>query len=240
MPKYIIEGGIDFYAELHQSQQKQKQEHHELSTPVINANDASDASDGMINNENETKVCLLSKMPLEYGHITLPCNHVFNFMPMYNEVLSQKTNPELLKNVYHTKLSKNHIKCPYCRVIHANVLLPYIVGDKRVPGVNGPSTMCMDAPFKCQHSVMVSKSIGGGGGGSTRKKQSVLSECSAVKNIYCQRSEDDVHGHGEQGEFKFLCKKHTIFGIPKIPKVSKAPTVSKVPKKNQNNNQNAD
>ena len=232
MPKYIIEGGIDFYAELHQSQQKQKQDqkpqHHELSTSVV------DANDGTV--DNETKVCLLSKMPLEYGHITLPCNHVFNFMPLYNEVLSQKTNPELLKNVYHTKLSKNHIKCPYCRVIHANVLLPYIVGDKRVPGVNGPSTMCMDAPFKCQHSVMVSKSIGGGGCGSSRKKQAILSECSAVKNIYCQRSEEDGHGHGEHGEFKFLCKKHTSFGILKIQKVPKVP---KVPKKNQVN-QNAE
>ena len=235
MPKYIIEGGIDFYAEL----QQQKPQNHQSSNAVFDANDTSNTNDGMVNNENETKVCLLSKMPLEYGHITLPCNHVFNFMPMYNEVLSQKTNPELLKNVYHTKLSKNHIKCPYCRVIHANVLLPYIVGDKRVPGVNGPSTMCMDAPFKCQHSVMVSKTIGGGGGGSSRKKQSVLSECSAVKNIYCQRIEDDGHGHGE---FKFLCKKHTSFGIPKIPKGPKVPkvqNVSKVPKKNQDN-QNTD
>lgn len=228
MPKYIIEGGIDFYAEL---QQQKPQNHQSSSNAVIDANDTNNTNDGMVDNENETKVCLLSKMPLEYGHIALPCNHVFNFMPLYNEVLSQKTNPELLKNVYHTKLSKNHIKCPYCRVIHANVLLPYIVGDKRVPGVNGPSTMCMDAPFKCQHSVMVSKTIGGGGGGggSSRKKQSVLSECSAVKNIYCQRSEDDGHGHGEHGEFKFLCKKHTSFGIPKIPKVPKGPKVPKVP-----------
>ena len=199
MPKYIIEGGIDFYAELHNPQQESESIENE--------------------NENENSVCLLSNMPLGYGHITLPCNHVFNFMPLYNEVLSQKTNPELLKNVYHTKLSKNNIKCPYCRVIHTNVLLPYIVGDKRIPGVNGPSTMCMAAPFKCQYSVMMSKPIGGG-----RKKQAVLSECSAVKNIYCRRGED-----AEQGEFKFLCKKHANpnFGTPKVQKGQK--------KKNQDN-----
>jgi hypothetical protein len=202
MPKYVIEGGIDFYAELHHQPKQQPNP----SAILGSANDTYAIND-------ETKVCLLSKMPLEYGHITLPCKHVYNFMPLYNEVLSQKTNPELLKNVYHVKLSKNSIKCPYCRAIHVNALLPYIVGDKRVAGVNGPSTMCMDAPFKCQHSVMVSKSISGG-----RKKHAVVSECSAVKNIYCRRSEDAEHG-----DFKFLCKKHANLdsGTPKISKVPK-------------------
>lgn len=202
MPKYVIEGGIDFYAELHHQPNQQPNP----SAILGSANDTHAIDD-------ETKVCLLSKMPLEYGHIMLPCKHVYNFMPLYNEVLSQKTNPELLKNVYHVKLSKNSIKCPYCRAIHVNALLPYIVGDKRVAGVNGPSTMCMDAPFKCQHSVMVSKSIRGG-----RKKHAVVSECSAVKNIYCRRSEDAEHD-----DFKFLCKKHANLdsGTPKISKVPK-------------------
>ena len=220
MPKYVIEGGIDFYAELHHHHHHHQPKQQRQPSAIVgsaNDNDTNDCSNTHAT-DDETKVCLLSKMPLEYGHITLPCKHVYNFMPLYNEVLSQKTNPELLKNVYHIKLSKNNIKCPYCRAIHANVLLPYIVGDKRVTGVNGPSTMCMDAPFKCQHSVMVIKSIGGG-----RKKQAVLSECSAVKNIYCLRSEDAEHG-----DFKFLCKKHAILdpGTPKIPKV---------PKKNHDN-----
>lgn len=197
MPKYVIEGGIDFYAELHQQQQQQ-----------LHPEDSAHAADMVANNDtvNETNLCLLSKLPLEYGHVTLPCNHMFNYMTLYNEVLSQKTNPELLKNMYHAKLSKNQIKCPYCRTIHANALLPYIVGDKRVSGVNGPIAMCMYAPFKCQHSAMVSKSGGGGGGGGGCKKQAVLSECFAVKNIYCQRGEDTEHG-----EVKFLCKKHANF-----------------------------
>lgn len=216
MPKYIIEGEIDFYAELHH-QPKQQPCTTTITASVVDAVVDDDDHD------HETKLCLLSKLPLEYGHITLPCNHVFNFMPLYNEVLSQKTNPELLKNVYHTKISKNHIKCPYCRVIHANVLLPYIVGDARVSGVNGPSTMCMATPFKCQHSVMVSKSVGAG----SRKKRAILSECSAVKNIYCWRGDDGL------SEIKFLCKKHTT--PPKTPKTPKTP---KNNMKNNSNDQN--
>ena len=210
MPKYSIEGGIDFYAELHQQQPQPQDE----SQPQPNPQPQEEQCASINSVADETKVCLLSKMPLEYGHITLPCNHVFNFMPLYNEVLSQKTNPELLKNVYHTQLSYRHIKCPYCRVIHANALLPYIVGGKRVHGVNGPSTLCMAAPFKCQHSVMVSKTVrgGGDGGGGSRKKQLILSECSAVKNIYCWRGDDGC------SEAKFLCKKHTTFGIPNVSK----------------------
>ena len=168
MPKYIIEGGINFYEEL------------ESATTT----------------DDDTKSCLLTKTPLTYGHITLPCTHTFNFLPLYNEVLSQKTNPELLKNVYHIRMSKNHIKCPYCRTIHADSLLPYIMGpgNRRVTGVNGPVSLCMPTPFKCQHAV--SKNSGRG-----KKKQLITVECTAIKNIYyC------VNGGGEY--VKFLCKKH--------------------------------
>lgn len=185
MPKYIIEGGIDFYAE--------------LESAIVTNKD-----------NDDTKSCLLTKMPLEYGHITLPCTHTFNFLPLYNEVLSQKTNPELLKNVYHVRINKNHIKCPYCRTVHADSLLPYIMGsgNKRVTGVNGPVSLCMPAPFKCQHAV--SKTSGRG-----KTKQTVLVECAAVKNIYyCVNGVGGGGGGGEDA--KFLCKKH----CPSLPSPS--------------------
>jgi hypothetical protein len=207
MPKYVIEGGIDFYAELNQPPQSSNDD---TAAAAVNA---SGTTAMMLEPDDDTKVCLLSKMPLEYGHITLPCNHMFNFMPLYNEVLSQKTNPKLLNNVYHNRLSKSQVKCPYCRVVHDSALLPYIVGDKRVLGVNAPSTLCMDAPFKCQHSVIVNKMVSGIDG--KRKKQAILTECSAVKNIYCHRR-DDV--------FMFLCKKHTSFEIQKKTTISKNPS----------------
>lgn len=180
MPKYNIEGGINFYEELYQPTPTQ------LNVDLNGGNEC----------DVDTKMCLLTKLPLTYGHITLPCTHTFNFLPLYNEVLSQKTNPDLLKNVYHIVISKNHLKCPYCRTVHADSLLPYIMGpdSKRVTGVNGPVKLCMPTPFKCQHTS--TKNVGRG-----KNKQSTSSECAAIKNIYyCANvgSEDAT----------FFCKKH--------------------------------
>lgn len=180
MPKYIIEGGINFYEELNQLSD---------ATSPTNVTDNADI-----------KFCLLTKEPLTYGHITLPCTHTFNFLPLYNEVLSQKTNPELLKNAYYIKMRKNHIKCPYCRTIHEDSLLPYIMGagNKRVSGVNGPVTLCMPTPFKCQHTV--GKPTGRG-----KNKQITMVECAAIKNIYFCKNQG-----ANSEDVKFLCKKHCI------------------------------
>jgi hypothetical protein len=68
-------------------------------------------------------ICLITKEKLEPNHITLSCNHKFNYVPLYNEVVNQKNKQN---NMYETtKLSANQIKCPYCRVL-TNKLLPYI------------------------------------------------------------------------------------------------------------------
>ena len=172
-PKYAIAGGVDFYEEL-------------KTDLTANSNEQHDAV------AVEIKECLLSKRQLMYGNITLPCLHTFNFLPLYNEILSQKTNPVLLKNIYHIKLNKNHIRCPYCRAIHADVLLPYIVGERRVIGVNGPSALCMKPSFKCQH---VTKKMAGRGS----KMHEVVTECNACHDIYYYEVND---------ESWFLCKRH--------------------------------
>lgn len=185
-PKYYIAGGIDFYEEL-KSTLKNTAEN--LITKPSAATDTEESTDHSI---VEIKECLLSKTTLTDGHITLPCSHTFNFLPLYNEILSQKTNPLLLKNMYHVVLNKNHIRCPYCRAIHADVLLPYVVGDRRVTGVNGPSTMCMTSPVKCQH---VTKKMTGRG----IKRCEVITECDAVRDIYYCETND---------ESSFLCKRH--------------------------------
>jgi len=179
-PKYAIAGGLDFYDELKTS----------LTAKPSSSSSAAE-QDGNTETD-EIKECLLSKTPLTYGHIILPCSHTFNFLPLYNEVLSQKTNPILLKNIYHVKLNKNHMRCPYCRAIHADVLLPYIVGDRRVIGVNGPSTLCMTSPFKCQH--VTKKKMGRGS-----KSHEVATECNASHDIYYCEVNDDP---------RFLCKRH--------------------------------
>ena len=115
---YIIENNIDFFSELNK----------ELS------------------NSNQNEICLLTHQLLEENHITLQCNHKFNYIPLYYEVCNQKKDNYLET----THLLINQIKCPYCRNI-TNKLLPYIehkdVVYKR--GVNCPLKYCM-ALYSCQ------------------------------------------------------------------------------------------
>ena len=61
MTNYIIEDDIDFYKELNMS------------------------SDNNLNN-----TCLITNEPLGKNKITLPCNHSFNYLPLYKEVCKQK------------------------------------------------------------------------------------------------------------------------------------------------------
>jgi len=84
--------------------------------------------------ESNTK-CLISNELLTTNFITLECNHKFNYMELYNEVLEQKTK-KLLDN---SKLKLNEVKCPYCRAITKNIL-PYLkyYDTKIIKGVNYP------------------------------------------------------------------------------------------------------
>ena len=59
---YIIEGDIDFWNEL---------------------NDDSDDKD-------KIEKCLLTNSPLSRNYITLPCDHKFNYKPLYNEIIHSK------------------------------------------------------------------------------------------------------------------------------------------------------
>ena len=40
--------------------------------------------------ENNNKLCLISNTKLETNYITLDCNHKFNFLPLYYEIVYQK------------------------------------------------------------------------------------------------------------------------------------------------------
>jgi hypothetical protein len=107
----------------------------------------------------DTNICLITKEPLEPNHITLSCNHKFNYVPLYNEVVNQKNKQN---NIYEiAKLSSNQIKCPYCRAI-TNKLLPYIAypSVKVIKNVNSYVTTSYNnnpeyflyAP-KCSHNT---------------------------------------------------------------------------------------
>lgn len=107
---YIIEDGIDFYKELNEC----------------------DVDD------NQDETCLISHEPLiRQQTVKLLCGHKFNYLPLFNEIYSQK---KCLNVLEVKRLSINQLKCPYCRNIQ-NKLLPYIPqidGVKRVYGVNSP------------------------------------------------------------------------------------------------------
>jgi hypothetical protein len=106
--KYVLEGDINFFDEL--------------------KNDYDDTNDN----------CLIENKQLVDNFITLSCNHKFNYLPLYNELVRQKTkyNPNET-----TKLKINQIKCPYCRQITDNILpfIPSIIGICKLNGVTVPN-----------------------------------------------------------------------------------------------------
>ena len=87
-------------------------------------------------------LCLITQQPLAYNSITLKCNHKFNYDAILDEVIVQKTTRNPL-NI--TILKRNELQCPYCRIIHTQ-LLPFVSTEKhtkRISGVSGPKHLCM-------------------------------------------------------------------------------------------------
>jgi hypothetical protein len=123
---YIIEDNFNFFNEL-------------------NKEEDMDQSSG---NKNE-QVCMISHMPLTYNSVKLPCNHTFNYLPLYKELV-----------LVNTHTPHKTIKCPYCRTMSMK-LLPYIplVGVEKRYGINIPKTLCMDGP-KCVYSIKSGKHKG--------------------------------------------------------------------------------
>jgi len=129
----VLEGNINFYDELHK-----------LDTDDDNDND------------NEP-LCLLTNLPLDKNSIKLPCNHEFNFVPLYKEVVQQKTRT-ISSHLNTDKLAYHQIKCPYCRQ-KTDSLLPHVRLNKEIgfiSGVNAPEKMCMDF-HTCEHTFKSGK-----------------------------------------------------------------------------------
>jgi hypothetical protein len=128
----IVEGGIDFYKQLYDE----------------NSEDDDDTNDN---------ICLITKLPLDKNKIVLPCNHSFNFMPLYKDVYNQKIKTPI-SYLETNRLKYNQIKCPYCRNIF-DMLLPHVRINKEMiycNGINSPPTLCM--PFhKCNHIFISGK-----------------------------------------------------------------------------------
>jgi hypothetical protein len=114
MPKYLVEGNIDFYGELYKSLDKTQ-------------NEASDSLDEISN-------CLITNDPLTENHVVLQCGHKFNYVPLYKDLVNRKTK---LASLDTQNLKVNEIRCPYCREKDAK-LLPYYehIGVEKFHGVN--------------------------------------------------------------------------------------------------------
>jgi hypothetical protein len=140
---------IDFFSEL----SKIIQSTTPSTTPnsVINASSTSEPSNVIISTPSHDNICLISKEPLHPNHITFTCNHKFNYMPIYKEILYQKTKSNTLYEV--TKLNSNQMKCPYCRTI-TNKLLPFIPypSVKLAKNIHSSDNNCISTA-KCSHVI---------------------------------------------------------------------------------------
>tara|TARA_Y100000748_G_scaffold299799_1_gene297219 strand:+ start:4668 stop:5318 length:651 start_codon:yes stop_codon:yes gene_type:complete len=119
MTNYVIEGGIDFFAE------------------VARGTLDDDA-------EDEGRTCLLTGELLDSNHVVMQCGHAFNYEPLFHEVVLQKSHKYAFAHDT-IRLSVNQMKCPYCRRVNSKIL-PYVPlpGCKaKVKGVNSPSAFCM-------------------------------------------------------------------------------------------------
>ena len=111
MTKYKIEGGsFDFYGELYKS---------------LDENESTD---------KQENVCLITQEPLKENHVTLNCNHSFNYLPLYKDIKNFK---QKFVSMDTTNLKKTQIRCPYCRKVQ-NELLPYVdmPGVQKLQGIN--------------------------------------------------------------------------------------------------------
>ena len=173
----------------------------ELFMQFLNENECE--SNNMSNNDsiNERKSkerCLISNELLENNAITLACNHKFNFLELYNEVVEQKTK-KLLDN---SKLKLNEIKCPYCRTVN-NKIMPYFkyYENKLIKGVNNPPDLSI-VLYECSY---IDKSLNKCG----------KSACITKHGIFCNN------------HFKYTLNEEKLLAIidPDIMKMYKKKTI---------------
>ena len=130
MPKYMVEGGLNFYEELYKS----------FDDVIVDTSIPTDIIDDTLVGNN---VCLISNLPLTDNFVTLECKHKFNYMPLYNDLVNHKKKYNTMER---KTLKCTEIRCPYCRNIQ-NKLIPYYddIVVSKVHGVNhiNESTLIM-------------------------------------------------------------------------------------------------
>lgn len=113
MPKYLIEGDVDFYGELQKS----------LNNPEIEK-----TNQDVCDND----LCLITQKPLTENYVELECKHKFNYNALFHDVMNHKKK---FNTMERRSLKINEIRCPYCRNIQKK-LMPYVEGFPKIHGIN--------------------------------------------------------------------------------------------------------
>jgi hypothetical protein len=139
-----VEGNINFYEELKKQLNGSKNDILTITTP--NNNDGTNPDNETdINNIDESNIintiqndeyigrCLITNEKLKEGYVTMLCNHSFNYIPLFNDLLHHKKTLYLETQMLKT----NEIRCPYCRN-KQSILLPYYecMGVPKISGIN--------------------------------------------------------------------------------------------------------
>lgn len=146
MTQFVLEDDIDFKKELQKLKHVKKPEE-----------------------QQEYKMCFITKEPLQKFHITLQCKHTFNYMPIYQETLFQR-NLSSTKGYMNNVPPIGTIRCPYCREINSGVLPYFDLNDvKMIKYVNAPLGMRMKC-YPCSWKTLTGKNKG--------------KECPLAGNVY--------------------------------------------------------
>ncbi len=122
-------------------------------TDLLNdeSNDESDENNYSEEEEEVPSHCLISHEVLDENFVSLPCNHYFNFLPLYYELLRNNVRNDL-----------PNIHCPYCRTTHVKTVLPRVKLNKTMVykfGLNQPAEFCL--PFHtCKYEYSSGKQKG--------------------------------------------------------------------------------
>ena len=167
----VLEGDINFYDELHNLDSDEEDENEEL--------------------------CLITNSALDNNHIVLPCQHKFNFIPLYKEVLNQKL-ASVTSHLNIDKLLINEIKCPYCRQ-KTTKLLPHVKLHNEMGyyvGVNSPEEYCM--PFHICSYIFKS--------GKNKNKNCNKTGLYKEDNCYCSQHHNTKHKQTKLSNELITCK----------------------------------
>ena len=150
-------------------------------------------------------ICLLSHLPLSDNFVTLPCNHKFNYIELYNELFNLKHAG--FKYKYCQNLSSETIKCPYCRKTF-KLSLPFI------PLYNLPHNKLIFSNknklslYNCTYKNKFGKN-----------KDKLCNDCSAFKSnlgIYCNKHYNQLYR-----KYKINEEKKTLLLNPRFKLLNK-------------------